>query len=145
MRPITALLHAPGRIASLVSSAQARVNTEKMRIESELQATDAEVRAHEHAHVAALGKGVISYDTVIGPDGRSYAVGGGVPVDLAPVPGDPEATLRKAKAAIQAAYAVSEPSGADLNVAAEAYQLEIAAQHEIDRQKEAGGPQHWWA
>jgi hypothetical protein len=145
VRPIVALPHAPGRIASLVSSAQARVNTAKMRIESDLEATDAEVRAHEHAHVAALGRGVIRYDTVVGPDGRSYAVGGGVSVDLSPVPGDPEATLRKAKAAIQAAYAVGEPSAADMNAAAEAYQLEMAAQHQIEREQEAGGPQSWWA
>jgi hypothetical protein len=123
----------------------AEVNIGRRLLEMRLQAMDAEVRAHEHAHVAALGKGVIEYDTVIGPDGVAYAAGGGVSVDLSPVPGDPEATIRKAKAAIQAAFAVGQPSGADMNVAAEAYQLEMAAQKELDRQREAGGVHTWYA
>jgi hypothetical protein len=117
--------------------------------EQRLQAIDAEVRAHEHAHAAALGEGVITYDTVTGPDGNSYAVGGGVSVDLKPVPGDPEATIRKAKSAIQAAYAVGQPSGADIRVAAEAYQLEAAAQRAVTEQRAqeqaAGGVHEWFA
>jgi hypothetical protein len=114
------------------------------RVNPALLERDAEVRAHEHAHVAALGNGVIHYDTVVGPDGNAYAVGGGVSVDLSPVPGDPEATVRKAKAAIQAAYAVGEPSAADMKVAAEAYQMEMAAQREIQRRQETGR-QAWFA
>ena len=110
-----------------------------------LQEADAEVRAHEHAHVAALGKGVIVYDTVTGPDGSTYAVGGGVAVDLTPVPGDPEATLRKARLAIQAAYAVGVPSAADMRVAAEAYQLEVAAQAQLEKEQAQGGVHTWYA
>jgi hypothetical protein len=110
--------------------------------EQRLQEIDAEVRAHEHAHVAALGSGVITYETVIGPDGRSYAVGGGVPVDLEPVPGDPAATVRKAERIIQAAYAPGMPSAADQRVAAEAYQMEVQAQHELDRTE---GQRSWIA
>jgi hypothetical protein len=106
-------------------------------IEQQLRVIDAEVRAHEHAHLAGLGGGMVSYDTVIGPDGTPYAVGGGVPVSLSPVPGDPEATVRKAKILIQAAYAAGQPSAADMRVAAEAYQLEMQAQREMDR-TEAG-------
>ena len=110
-----------------------------------LQQADAEVRAHEHAHIAALGKGVIVYSTVIGADGSAYAVGGSVAVDLTPVPGDPEATIRKAKMAIQAAYAVGQPSAADMRVAAEAYQLEVAAQKQLAEEQEAGGVHTWFA
>jgi hypothetical protein len=145
VRPVSSLIHVPHRISALFSAANPGVNHAKARIESQLQQRDAEVRAHEHAHVAALGKGVIDYDTVVGPDGQAYAVGGGVSVDLSPVPGDPEATVRKAKAAIQAAYAVGEPSAADMKVAAEAYQMEIAAQREIEARQEAGGEQSWYA
>jgi hypothetical protein len=53
--------------------------------------------------------------------------------------------IRKAKSAIQAAYAVGEPSGADLRVAAEAYQLEAAAQKDLEREQEAGGVHTWYA
>ena len=104
--------------------------------EQRLQEIDAEVRAHEHAHVAALGSGVISYQTVMGPDGRSYAVGGGVPVDVEPVPGDPEATIRKAERIIQAAYAPGMPSAADQQVAAEAYRMEVEASRELESTRE---------
>ena len=122
-----------------------RADISRKLAETRLQDEDAEVRAHEHKHAAALGKGVIVYDTVIGPDGTSYAVGGGISVDLQPVPGDPEATIRKAKSAIQAAYAVGEPSGADLRVAADAYQLEVAAQKDLENEQEAGGVHAWYA
>jgi hypothetical protein len=131
--------------ASAAAEARARVAVAQRLQQMRLQEVDAEVRAHEHAHIAALGKGVIVYDTVVGADGTSYAVGGGVAVDLTPVPGDPEATLRKAKAAIQAAYAVGEPSAADLRVAAEAYQLEVAAQRQIEEEQNAGGVHTWYA
>ena len=90
--------------------------------------------------MAALGAGAASYSYVTGPDGTRYAVGGSVPVDLQAVPGDPEATLRKAKAAIRAAFAVGQPSAADMRVAAEAYSLEMKAQREL--QESRGG---WWA
>ena len=129
----------------IVPAANARADLARRLAQIRLQETDAEVRAHEHAHVAALGSGVIVYDTVIGPDGSAYAVGGGVAVDLKPVPGDPEATIRKARMAIQAAYAVGEPSAADMRVAAEAYQLEVAAQRQLAREQEAGGVHSWFA
>ena len=125
--------------------AEMRAALSRKLAEQRLQAIDAEVRAHEHAHAAALGEGVITYDTVTGPDGNSYAVGGGVSVDLKPVPGDPEATIRKAKSAVQAAYAVGQPSGADIRVAAEAYQLEAAAQRAVTEQQAAGGVHEWFA
>lgn len=132
-------------MSAIVPEANARAALTRRLAQIRLQETDAEVSAHEHAHVAALGKGVIVYDTVIGPDGSSYAVGGGVGVDLQPVPDDPEATIRKARIAIQAAYAVGEPSAADMKVAAEAYQLEVAAQRLLEREQAGGGVQTWYA
>ncbi len=108
-------------------------------IKRELEQVDAEVRAHEATHLAALGAaagGGASYSYVLGPDGERYAVGGSVPAAASPIPGDPEATIRKAKALIQAAYAVALPSSADIQVAAEAYRMEIEAQKELARDAE---------
>jgi hypothetical protein len=135
----------PYRAPAFLPAAHVRIDHSRTLARMRLEEMDAEVRAHEHAHVAALGKGVIVYDTVTGPDGSTYAVGGGVAVDLSPVPGDPEATIRKARIAIQAAYAAGEPSGADMKVAAEAYQLEVAAQRELEREQEEGGVHTWYA
>jgi hypothetical protein len=140
---ISAVMRAP-RMMPAISPGEMRAALSRKLAEQRLQAIDAEVRAHEHAHVAALGKGVIAYDTVTGPDGNSYAVGGGVSVDLKAVPGDPEATVRKARLAIQAAYAVGQPSAADIRVAAEAYQLEVAAQKAL-AQEQAAGIHEWYA
>lgn len=64
----------------------------------ELQQRDAEVRAHEQAHLAAGGPhvtGGASYTYQKGPDGRQYAIGGQVSIDTSAVPGDPEATEKK--------------------------------------------------
>lgn len=144
MEPISAVMRAP-RVTPAISPGEMRAALSRKLAEQRLQAIDAEVRAHEHAHVAALGKGVIVYDTVTGADGNSYAVGGGVSVDLTPVPGDPEATIRKAKAAIRAAYAVGQPSGADIRVAQEAYTMEMQAQHDLEQEQAAGGVHEWYA
>jgi hypothetical protein len=143
MESISAVMRAP-RVTPAIPPGEMRAALSRKLAEQRLQAIDAEVRAHEHAHVAALGKGVIVYDTVTG-DGNSYAVGGGVSVDLTPVPGDPEATISKAKAAIQAAYAVGQPSGADIRVAQEAYTMEMQAQHELEQEQAAGGVHEWYA
>ena len=142
---IVVVMRAPNRVPVFLPAAHARMDLSRTLARTRLEEVDAEVRAHEHAHVAALGKGVIVYDTVTGPDGSTYAVGGGVAVDLSPVPGDPEATLRKARHAFQAAYAVGVPSGADMKVAAEAYQLEVAAQADLEREQAEGGGRTWYA
>jgi len=94
-----------------------------------------EVKAHENAHMAVLGayvSGVINYTYIMLPDGSKYAVGGSIKVDFTPVPGDPEATIRKARAIISAAHAVSSPSPADMRVAVQAYQMEMQAQRDLE-------------
>jgi hypothetical protein len=106
----------------------------------ELLSADVEVKAHEDAHMAVLGpyaSGAINYTYITLPDGSKYAVGGSIKVDLTPVPGDPEATIRKARAIISAARAVSSPSPADMRVAAQAYQMEMQAQRELEEQQKA--------
>lgn len=96
-----------------------------------LQARDLDVRAHESAHVAAAGAlaGGTSYDYVLGPDGRLYAVAGEVSIRLQR--GDtPEETMRIARQVRAAALAPADPSSQDQSVASAAAALEAAAQRE---------------
>ena len=117
----------------------------------ELESVDAEVKAHEATHLAALGaaaNGPASFDYLILPNGERIAVGGSVPVSISPVPGDPEATIRKAKILIQAAYAVGMPSAADMQVAQQAYEMEVAAERELDQTSQEQDNQNgdgWYA
>jgi len=105
-----------------------------------LKARDADVRAHEAAHVAAGGdlitSGVtFSYET--GPDGRAYAVGGDVSIDTSPVSGNPQATIAKAQQIIAAALAPADPSGQDLAVAGAAAAMEAQASAQASSQTNA--------
>ncbi|SFR42713.1 SprA-related family protein [Marinobacter gudaonensis] len=104
---------------------------------SELKARDREVRAHESAHQAVGGQyaGSVSYTYQRGPDGAQYAVGGEVSIDVAPVQGDPQATIEKMRVVRAAALAPAEPSGQDRAVAAQAMQLMLQAQAELATEK----------
>ncbi len=99
----------------------------------DLAARDREVRAHEQAHMAVGGQyaGGVSYDYSRGPDGRLYATGGSVSIDISPVSGDPSATINKMQQVQRAALAPAEPSGQDRVVAAQAAQLIAQARSEI--------------
>lgn len=102
-----------------------------------LARTDREVRAHEQAHLAASGgyaTSGASYQYQTGPDGKRYAVGGEVGIDTSAVPGNPEATIRKAQIIQAAASAPADPSGQDRAVAAQAAQMEAKARLELTRQ-----------
>ncbi len=99
----------------------------------ELKQIDAEVRAHEAAHAAAAGglaRGT-SFRTATGTDGKSYAVGGEVKIDISPVAGNPQATLAKMQTVRRAALAPADPSGQDRAVAAQATAIEAQAQAEL--------------
>lgn len=84
-----------------------------------LAARDREVRAHEQAHARVGGQyaGSPSYTYQTGPDGKRYAIGGSVAIDVSPVPGDPEATIAKMEQVKAAALAPAEPSSADRRIA----------------------------
>lgn len=113
-----------------------RLKQEQEQIQ-ELAARDREVRAHEQAHAAVAGqyaKGT-SYTYQRGPDGVSYAVGGEVQIDTSEIPGDPEATLRKAEQLRRAAHAPADPSAQDARVAALAAQMEQQARMELREQQ----------
>jgi SprA family protein len=96
----------------------------------DLRQRDREVRAHEAAHKAAAGQygGSVNYTYETGPDGKRYAVGGSVDIDVSPIPGDPQATIRKMEIVMRAAQAPDDPSPQDRMVAQATRQLEHAQQ-----------------
>lgn len=109
-----------------------RLTTEREQIQA-LAARDREVRAHEQAHASVAGpyaRGT-HYTYERGPDGVSYAVAGEVQIDTSPIPGDPEATLRKAQQLRRAANAPADPSAQDARVAAQAALMEVQARMEL--------------
>jgi len=113
---------------------------EKKQVQ-ELKERDAEVRAHEQAHLAAAGslsQGGASFEYQKGPDGGSYAIGGEVSIDTSKVAGDPAATIEKAQRIRRAAQAPAEPSSTDRAVAASASAMEAEARKELaaENQKE---------
>jgi len=110
---------------------------ERQQVER-LKARDAEVRTHEAAHLAAAGqyaKGGPQYVYQTGPDGKQYAIGGSVSIDVSPVSGNPQATLQKAQQVRAAALAPAEPSGQDQKVASAASQMEADARLQLAREK----------
>lgn len=101
----------------------ARLNESEVRQLQDLKARDREVRAHEHAHVAAGGalvRGGARFSYQQGPDGRNYAVGGEVSIAAAEVSGDPQKTAENAEQVQRAALAPANPSAQDRAVAANA-------------------------
>jgi hypothetical protein len=105
---------------------------------AELKKRDQEVRQHEQAHKAAGGQyaGSISHTYQKGPDGRSYAVGGEVPIDASPIAGDPQATIDKMRQVRAAALAPAEPSAQDRKVASIAQGREAEARAELSKVQE---------
>ncbi len=101
----------------------------------ELQTTDREVRQHEQAHKSVGGSlaGAISYDYQRGPDGKNYAVGGEVSIDVS-AEADPSATIAKMRRVRSAALAPAQPSGQDRQVAAQASKTEMEARQELSAQ-----------
>jgi hypothetical protein len=99
---------------------------------TELKQRDTEVRAHEQAHASLGGQYASSpqYEYETGPDGRRYAVGGEVSIDISEA-STPEETIRKAQQVKAAALAPAEPSAQDLSVATEATQIALEARSDI--------------
>ncbi len=121
-------------------SVRTRLTPEEQSVVAQLAETDRRVRAHEQAHLAAAGayaRGAASYSFVTGPDGKLYAVGGEVSIDTSPVPGNPEETIRKARAVQAAATAPVDPSSQDRQVAASAARMEAQAQMELMQETSA--------
>ena len=121
---------------------QSKANAEAIVI-SQLQLRDKEVRAHELAHASTGGAatGSPSYTFEVGPDGKKYAVGGEVSVDLSSVSGNPQATITKMQKVHAAALAPANPSSQDTRVAASAVQIILTAQSELLTQSSEQGAQ----
>jgi hypothetical protein len=126
------------RRKQLITESKLIEGAARHRIQTELQSADSAVKAHEKAHMAILGGAAasgIQYTYARGPGGTRYAVGGSIKIDFQPVPGNPRATLDKARRIRMAALAPGAPSAADLRVAARAYRLEQQAQEKIEEEK----------
>lgn len=122
------------------TDAGALSEAEKRQVQK-LKQRDAEVKNHERAHIAAGGpyvSGGANFQYQRGPDGRNYAVGGEVRIDVAPE-NSPEGTIRKMQVVRRAALAPADPSPQDRSVAARATQVEARARLEKSRQQDAGG------
>ena len=120
----------PSSEKSMSGEALSKEDVDKVQ---KLKARDREVRTHEQAHVSAGGqhiRGGITYEYQQGPDGRKYAVGGHVDIDLSEAE-TPQATITKMQQVKRAALAPAEPSGADRSVAAAASQKEQRARSEL--------------
>jgi len=99
----------------------------------QLKSRDAEVRAHEQAHLSVAGRyasGGASFTYETGPDGAKYAIGGEVPIDMS-TEATPEATLIKMETIKRAALAPADPSPADRQIAAAATAKELQAIQQI--------------
>lgn len=134
------------------SNSSTELTPEEKRIIQRLKQNDREVRNHERQHVAAAGGYVKSgpvYNYTTGPDGKRYAIGGRVSLDMTPVPNNPKATIRKAQIIKKAALAPADPSGADRAVAAAAARMEMKAREQLRAEEEKSrknddnkGPSH---
>ena len=102
----------------------------------ELKSRDTEVHNHENAHQSAGGQfaGSPSYTYQTGPDGRRYAIGGEVSIDVSPED-EPAATIAKMESVRRAATAPAEPSPQDFKVAAAAQRMMTEAQRDLDAAK----------
>lgn len=108
---------------------EASMRREEQRLVQALVARDREVHAHESAHVAVGRQYVVSgpsYTYQQGPNGRHYAIGGEVQLDVS-AEAEANATLNKAEIVRRAALAPVEPSAQDRLVAARATQLAAQA------------------
>jgi len=121
-----------GPISGLSPKEQAQVQR--------LQQVDRQVRQHEQAHLAVAGayaRGGANYSYTTGPDGRQYATGGEVSMDVSPER-TPEATIRKMETVKRAAVAPANPSSQDRTVYAAAAQTELAAQQQLAKEQQQG-------
>lgn len=111
----------------------------ELRQIKQLKSRDTEVRAHEQAHLAAAGSyaaGGPSFSYQTGPDGKRYAVGGSVPIDMGEE-STPAATITKMRTVKRAALAPASPSAADRQIAAQAGMKENQARQELQGQQNA--------
>jgi len=109
---------------------------------TELKQRDTEVRTHEQAHLSAAGAyaaGGASFSYTTGPNGKRYATGGEVPIDIAKE-SSPAATILKMQTVRRAALAPANPSSTDRAIAAQASAKELQARKELQTQENTPVP-----
>jgi hypothetical protein len=129
---------------STPAAATQQLSPEQLAQVLQLKTRDSEVKRHEQAHLSAAGGlavGAPSYSYQTGPDGKQYAIGGEVSIDVSPG-STPEQTLHKADTIRAAALAPAKPSGADLAIAAAASAMALQAQLQIALAAHANGTQN---
>lgn len=132
----TAASDAASTGAAATTAAGKPLSDDEQKQVTALKRRDDEVRRHEAAHLASAGgnaRGGPVFDYQTGPDGRRYAVGGHVDIDVSPVSGNPQATLAKMQQVQRAALAPADPSGQDRAVAAQAASAAAKARQELSR------------
>lgn len=129
-----------GRRSGPTGPAGRQLTPAQLREVEDLQQRDRDVRNHEAAHQAAgaglAGGATFTYQS--GPDGRQYAVGGEVSIDISRER-DPQATITKMQRVIAAALAPADPSSQDRSVAAHAQAIQLQAEQELAKQATGGG------
>lgn len=121
-----------------VNSAGKELTKEDQKEVEKLKARDEEVKQHEQAHQRA-GAGITGqakYTYEAGPDGKQYAVGGSVSIDMSEED-TAQATISKAEKIRRTALAPKDPSSQDLKVAQEASQMENDARAQAMAQAQA--------
>ncbi|KAF0188434.1 MAG: SprA-related [Desulfobulbaceae bacterium] len=120
-------------------SDQLSLDETELRQVQQLRSRDTEVRTHEQAHLAAAGQyaaGGPSFSYQTGPDGKRYAVGGSVPIDIGEE-STSAATIQKMRTVKRAALAPANPSAADRQIAAQAGMSEMKAIQELQVSQQA--------
>ena len=123
-------------------SAGQPLSEEEKKAIQDLNTRDEEVRQHERDHQVAGGRyaQAPTFELSRGPDGKSYATGGEVRIDLSKE-SSPQATLQKMQQIERAALAPQEPSGQDRRVAARAAQIADEARSEALQQQSPSAAQ----
>ncbi len=99
----------------------------------DLESRDKEVRKHEQAHIAAGGslvRGGAMFNYTTGPDGKQYAIGGEVNIDIS-TEETPSKTISKMQQVVAAAMAPKDPSAQDYSVAATAKKNAAEARRQL--------------
>jgi hypothetical protein len=119
------------------SAQETQYTPSQQRRIAELARIDAEVRAHEQAHIN-VGRDLItsgpSYEYTYGPDGRRYAVGGEVGIDTS-AEKEAQANIDKGQRIQDTALAPADPSPQDYAVATTGRALEELGRNEIRQQQ----------
>ena len=111
-----------------------KLSKEEQKEVKELERIDSQIRRHELTQKAIAGsyaRGSVSFDYVTGPDGKKYAKEGHIKIDTRPIPNNPEATIRKARALRSVGLTSTNTSSQSRSVYAEITKIEREARIEL--------------